>query len=165
AILAVELGDGISPEGFDAIVERHGGTVRELLSDEAIAVFAGHDDDVLRALRAGVELRESISGVRVVVDRVSAGDIAAVRELLRSVDAQNVVLGADALAVVPAAVDVVPHESGAFRVLRFDPEAEPFARRYDTPLIGRGEELALLVTAVDELASARAAGPRPLVGR
>lgn len=153
AVLAVELGDGIAPEGFEAIVDEHGGTVRELLSDEAVAVFAGHDDDVLRALRAGVELRQNIAVVRAVVDRVSAADIDSVRELLRSVDAENVVLGADALAVVPAAVDVVPHESGAFRVLRFDPEAEPFARRYDTPFVAREGELDWLGARLDDVAS------------
>ena len=65
---------------IDGVVARHGGTVRELLSDEAVAVFAGHDDDVLRALRAATDLRELLpAGVRarMVVDR-RAGDIDAV---------------------------------------------------------------------------------------
>src|SRR5262249_28588965 len=41
AVLGLELVDGAGLNGFDGIVEAHGGTIRELLSDEAIAVFAG----------------------------------------------------------------------------------------------------------------------------
>jgi DNA-binding SARP family transcriptional activator len=141
AALAVELTNGASLAGFDELVEAHGGAVRELLSEEAIAVFSGHDDDVLRALRVATAVRKGRDGVRTAVDRVGADDVNAVRELLHAADVENVVIGRDALALVPAAVDVVPHESGGFRVLKFDPDAEPFARRFDTPLVGRATEL------------------------
>jgi DNA-binding SARP family transcriptional activator len=150
AALAVELTNGASLVGFDELVAAHGGMVRELLSDEAIAVFSGHDDDVLRALRVAMAVRRGRGGVRTAVDRVGADDVETVRELAHAADAENVVIGRDALALVPAAVDVVPHESGGFRVLRFDPGAEPFARRFDTPLVGRATELAQLRARFDE---------------
>jgi DNA-binding SARP family transcriptional activator len=150
AVLAVELANGASLAGFDELVAAHGGLVRELLSDEAIAVFAGHDDDVLRALRVATAVRAGRDGIRTAVDRVGADDVEAVRDLMHAADVENVVLGRDALALVPAAVDVVPHESGGFRVLRFDPGAEPFARRFDTPLVGRAGELAQLRARFDE---------------
>jgi DNA-binding SARP family transcriptional activator len=157
AVLAVELPDGLSLEGFDDVVDGHGGTVRELLSEEGVAVFAGHDDDVMRALRAATTLRAGIAGVRTVVNRVRADETDDVRELLGSIDAENIVIGADALALVPAAVDVVPHESGAFRVIRFDPNAEPFARRYDAPFVGRSAELERLGEALRDGSAKRLA--------
>ena len=47
------------------IVERHGGTVQQLLGDELIATFGvprTHEDDALRALRSATELREALEG-------------------------------------------------------------------------------------------------------
>jgi DNA-binding SARP family transcriptional activator len=164
AALAVELTNGASLVGFDELVAAHGGMVRELLSDEAIAVFSGHDDDVLRALRVAVAVRRGRDGVRTAVDRVGADDVETVRELAHAADAENVVIGRDALALVPAAVDVVPHESGGFRVLRFDPGAEPFARRFDTPLVGRATELGQLRARFDEAVDMRGARRVVVIG-
>jgi DNA-binding SARP family transcriptional activator len=163
AALAVELAVD-AREQVDRVVAFHGGTVRELLSDEAVAIFAGHDDDVLRALRAAVELRETRAVVRTVVDRIAADELEAVRRFLHRADTANVIVGADALAVVPAAVDVVPHESGGFRVLQFDQRAEPFARRFDTPLVDRTNELGLLNAALDDVAASNAARRLVVVG-
>ncbi|HEX4526261.1 MAG TPA: AAA family ATPase, partial [Gaiellaceae bacterium] len=54
----------------------------------------------------------------------------------------DLLLGPAALRLVPRAVDVVPHGSAdGYRVLRFDPESEPFLRHLDTPLVGRRAEL------------------------
>jgi DNA-binding SARP family transcriptional activator len=164
AVLVLELSDGASLDGLGEIVEAHGGTVRELLSDEAVAVFAGHDDDVLRALRVATRMREGPGAVRTAVDRVRAADVEDVRALLRAVDVENVVIGAAALSLVPAAVDVVPHESGGFRVLRFDPDAEPFARRFDTPLVGRGAELEELQARFHETVEAGASRRVVVIG-
>ena len=53
---------------------------------------------------------------------------------------------------MPAAVDVVPHESGAgYRVLRFDPGAESFVRHLDAPIVGRVAELGGLDAALAEV--------------
>ena len=164
AVLALEVTGGATVNGFEGIVELHGGTVRELLSDEAVAVFAGHDDDVLRALRAAAAVREGLDGARTVVDRVGAHEVDAVRGLLHAADVENIVIGADALALVPAAVDVVPHESGGFRVLRFDPDSEPFARRFDSPFVGRSAELDRLRAGLDEVAATGAARRIVVIG-
>ena len=45
---------------------RHGGRVEQLLGEEAVAVFglpAAHEDDLLRALRSVVELRDALSAI------------------------------------------------------------------------------------------------------
>jgi class 3 adenylate cyclase len=52
----------------EAIVERHGGSVEQLLGEEVVAIFGvpvAHEDDALRALRAAVELREAVAPVEV----------------------------------------------------------------------------------------------------
>jgi class 3 adenylate cyclase/DNA-binding SARP family transcriptional activator len=49
-----------------AVLERHGGTVEKFIGDEVMAVFGVpivREDDALRAVRAAVELRESISAL------------------------------------------------------------------------------------------------------
>src|SRR5262249_39861607 len=109
AVLAVEVANGTTLAGVDGRVAAPRRLVRELLSEEAIAVFSGHDDDVLRALRVATAARRGRGGVRTAVDRVGADDVETVRELMHAADVDNVVIGRDALALVPAAVDVVPH--------------------------------------------------------
>jgi DNA-binding SARP family transcriptional activator len=132
------------------VVERHEGSVHQLLAEELVAKFGGHDDDALRALRAVVEVRAAVPPrfvVRAAVERLTgdedvAFELDAVRALLEHAGAGDLLLGPEALKVVPKAVDVVPHESGdGYRVLRFDPAAEPFARRFESPIVGRTAEL------------------------
>ncbi|MCW2963126.1 MAG: hypothetical protein JWO17_378, partial [Actinomycetia bacterium] len=146
------------------VVERHEGSVRQLLAEELVAVFEAHDDDTLRALRAVVEARGTVPPrfvVRTAVERlVGDGDAAleldAVRRLLAHAAAGDLLLGPAALKVVPSAVDVVPHESGeGYRVLRFDPTAEPFARRLESPIVGRVSELDELDAAFGEVGAPR----------
>jgi class 3 adenylate cyclase/tetratricopeptide (TPR) repeat protein len=50
-------------EAMRAVVERHGGTVEKFIGDAVMAVFGIpvlHEDDALRAVRAAVEMRESL---------------------------------------------------------------------------------------------------------
>ena len=147
-----------------ASVERREGTVRALAADDVVAVFGPphpHEDDTLRALRAVSAVREAVPrgfAVRAAIERLAgranrAGDLDGLRMLLAGARADDLLLGPAALQVVPAAVDVVPHESGAgYRVLRFDPEAEPFVRHLDVPLIGRSAELERLESALSDVA-------------
>jgi class 3 adenylate cyclase len=53
-------------EAMRAAVERHGGRVEKFIGDAVSAVFglpAAHEDDALRALRAGVEMTERLAAL------------------------------------------------------------------------------------------------------
>ena len=155
------------------IVRRHEGIVRGPAPDDVVAVFGPprpHEDDTLRALRAASAVREAVPrgfAVRAAIERLAGGangpaDFESLRLLLAGARADDLLLGPAALQVVPAAVDVVPHESGSgYRVLRFDPDAEPFARHLDAPLIGRSAELERLGGELAEVA--RSGLPRRVV--
>jgi len=72
------LGEALDPESVHgilerysrdarAIIERHGGTVEKFIGDAIVGFFGMdelHEDDALRALRAAVELRESVWQLR-----------------------------------------------------------------------------------------------------
>ena len=149
------------------IVERHGGVVRRLLAEEVVALFGtpqAHDDDAMRALRAASELRKALAGgvvARIAVER-AAEPVEAARRLLSGAGSGDVLLGPAALRLVPGAVDVVPHGTGdCFRVLRFDPTAEPFQRHLDAPLVGRLPQLDQLEAALE--ATVQSGAPRQVV--
>ena len=141
------------------IVERHEGELQQLLAEEVVAVFGSpvaHDDDALRALRAVEDVRAALPdrfAVRAAVERLAgATGVDDVRGLLAQAAAGDLLLGREALRVIPAAVDVVPHESGAgYRVLHFDPGAESFVRHLDAPIVGRVAELERLGTVLAEV--------------
>jgi class 3 adenylate cyclase/tetratricopeptide (TPR) repeat protein len=96
------LGERLDPEAlrdvqtryFEAMrqpLERHGGTVEKYIGDAVMAVFGVpvlHEDDALRAVRAGIEMRDAMAslnarlhadlGVRLVVRiGVNSGEVAA----------------------------------------------------------------------------------------
>src|SRR5438270_8652674 len=55
------------------IVERHGGTVEKFIGDAVMAVFGVpvvHEDDALRAVRAGAEMRERLAELNRELERV-----------------------------------------------------------------------------------------------
>jgi len=155
-----------------AILERHGGTVEKFIGDAVMAVFGipqVHEDDALRAVRAAAEMRDAMSGLEldarigVNTGEVVTGD----GETLVTGDAVNVaarleqaaapgevLIGAGTLGLVRAAViteAIEPLELKgksepveAHRLVAVDPDAPGFARRLDTPLVGRERELDLL---------------------
>ncbi len=145
------------------VIERHGGSVRQLLAEELVAVFGSphaHDDDTSRALRAVIEAREAVPPRFVVLTAIErlggegerSTELDAVRRLLSHAAPGDLMLGPEALRLVPKAVDVVRHESGeGYRVLRFDPRAEPFARHLEARIVGRGRELAQLDVTFDRV--------------
>jgi DNA-binding SARP family transcriptional activator/tetratricopeptide (TPR) repeat protein len=155
------------------VIERHGGSVQQLLAEELVAVFGaphGHDDDTSRALRAVIEARDAVPPRFVVLSAIErlggeedvSAELDAIRQLLAHAAPGDLLLGPEALRLVPAAVDVVPHESGeGYRVLRFDPTAEPFARHLEAPIVGRESELRQLETRLDEVV--RVGSPRRVV--
>jgi tetratricopeptide (TPR) repeat protein len=155
------------------VIERHGGSVHQLLAEEVVAVFRAHDDDTSRALRAVLEVRDAIPPGFVLLSAVERlggdGDLAteldAMRRLLGHAAPGDLMLGPEALRLVPKAVDVVPHESGdGYRVLRFDPRAEPFARHLEAPIVGREAELAELEARLDDVVRTGAPRRVALVG-
>ncbi|MFL5928878.1 MAG: ATP-binding protein, partial [Gaiellaceae bacterium] len=158
------------------IVEQHEGVMRPAEGDETVVVFGppqAHDDDTLRALRTAVAVRDRAPDevvTRMAVDRLAGTDgrateLETLRRLLGRARRDELLVGAAALQLVQAAVDVVAHESGeGYRVLRFDPDAEPFPRRFDTALVGRRTELRRLQAELEAVAENRTAGRVVVVG-
>ncbi len=124
------------------VIERHGGTVEKYIGDAVMAVFGvpvAHDEDALRAVRAGAEMREALerlngalraergvtlearTGINtgpVVVgpggpgEAIVVGDAVNVAARLQAVAAPGeIVIGGTTHALVRDAVDVGPPES------------------------------------------------------
>ncbi len=150
---STELGERLDPESLRAVmgryfasmrevIERHGGTVEKYIGDAVMAVFGvpiAHDDDALRAVRAGAEMREALvklndflraergvtlaarTGINtgmVVVgpggpgEAIVVGDAVNVAARLQAVAAPGeIVVGATTCALVRDAVDVGPARS------------------------------------------------------
>jgi DNA-binding SARP family transcriptional activator len=157
----------------EAIVERHGGTVEQLLGEEVVAVFgvpAAHEDDALRALRAAVELRDAVAPVDVRAAVVtgelvvggkslSGGAITVARRVKESSKAGEILLGPKIRALAGAAV-----ETDGARLVGLVGGARPLPLRLDTPLVGRQAELEQLQLAAREAFSARSCRHLVVVG-
>jgi DNA-binding SARP family transcriptional activator len=156
---------GLDPERIRALavsartaIELHGGSVEARGGDELLGVFgvpAAHEDDALRALRAGAELGTE---VRVGVDTgevlaghgfVSGEVVLTAKALQRAAAPGEALLGEATLALCRDAVDVEPAD-GAFRLVEVKEGAQPIARALDAPLVGRKQELATLEAAFAE---------------
>jgi class 3 adenylate cyclase/tetratricopeptide (TPR) repeat protein len=158
-------------ESARSVIERHGGTVEKFIGDAVMAVFGvpqAHEDDALRAVRAADELRESLAAgdvqVRVGVNTgevvageggtLITGDAVNVAARLEQAAAPGeVLLGTETLRLVRDAVRVEPrslavkgkeHPVEAARLVAVDRSAPAFARRLDSPLVGRRRELGRL---------------------
>src|SRR5439155_14041460 len=62
------------------VLERHGGTVEKFIGDAVMAVFGlpvVHEDDALRAVRAGAELREALEAELPVRIGINTGEVVA----------------------------------------------------------------------------------------
>jgi class 3 adenylate cyclase/tetratricopeptide (TPR) repeat protein len=147
------LGESTDPEAvrrimmryFDEmriVVERHGGTVEKFIGDEVMAVFgvpSVHEDDALRAVRAGAEMRLRVDelneelepdwGVRLAVrigintGEVVAGDpstgqtfvtgdpVNVAKRLQQAADAGEILIGRSTYPLVKDAVKAGPLES------------------------------------------------------
>jgi DNA-binding SARP family transcriptional activator/tetratricopeptide (TPR) repeat protein len=169
--LDVEAARGVLSRGLaslEEIVLRHGGTVEQLLGEEAVVVFgvpAAHEDDVLRALRSVVELRDALGAVavRVAVETgevlvgedgrvLSGGALTTARRAKESAREGEVLLGPAAAAQSVGAAWTEPSEGG-HRLVELVEGAPAIARRPDSPLVGRRTELEKLVLAVRESAA------------
>jgi DNA-binding SARP family transcriptional activator len=186
AVLFAELvlPDGLDPEAelrlasgclaaASSVIAGHGGAARQLLGEEIVAVFGvpvSHEDDALRAVRAGLELRAAVERGGVAIrSAVEAGEVfvgdegpgitgaalTAGRRLKEASAPGELLLGAGALRLVGHAVDVVPSGEG-FRLLRLVEDASPAARHLEAPLVGRAVELEQLRAAAGDAVRARA---------
>jgi DNA-binding SARP family transcriptional activator len=164
-----------------AAVERHGGSVQQLLGEEVIAFFglsAVHEDDALRAARAAVEVRGAYDRLGVPARiGIAAGEVLAGEEgiphagsALRQARRLKEAAGLGAILLAPAvlrligpAVDAVPADrrGEGYRLLRLSPR--PVAR-FDTPLAGRERELARLQEVVAAVEADRRSARIVLVG-
>src|SRR5436190_74400 len=163
-------------DGMRAILERHGGTVEKFVGDAVMAVFGvpvAHEDDALRAVRAAWEMRAKVpelgltARIGVNTGEVVAGEGEAIvtgdavnvaARVEKAAEAGDVLIGPVTRRLVRGAVQVEPLEVAAkgkpapvqaFRLLHVDPQADAIARRLDTPLVGRREELEQLRQAFD----------------
>jgi class 3 adenylate cyclase/tetratricopeptide (TPR) repeat protein len=158
-------------DAMRAVVERHGGTVEKFVGDAVMAVFGlprAHEDDALRAVRAALEMQEAAgdfvlriginTGVVVTGDEATTlvtGDaVNTAKRLEQAAGGGEVLVGAVTERLVRHAVQLEPVSPvdakgksaavEAWRVQSVIAGAEPFARRWDTPLVGRRRELAVL---------------------
>ena len=169
--LDVEAARGVVSRGLaslEEIVLRYGGTVEQLLGEEAVAVFglpAAHEDDVLRALRSVVELRDAMTRlpIRAAVETgevlvggngrgLSGGPLTTARRVKETAGAGEILLGRAAAAQSAGAAWTEPSEGG-HRLVELVEGAPAIARRPDAPLVGRRAELDRLVVAVRETAA------------
>ncbi len=171
-----------------AAIERHGGTVEKFIGDAVMAVFGVpqvHEDDAFRAVRAALELRDSVEiDVRIGVntgqvvagtgDTLVTGDAVNVAARLeQAAGVGEVLLGADTYRLVRDAVNVEllpPLEAKgksepltAYRLVAVTGE-EAHLRRLDVPLVGRSRESRLLVGAWERVCSERACALFTILG-
>src|SRR6478672_11124722 len=182
------LGESVDPEALQgllaayfermkAIVESHGGTVEKFIGDAVMAVFGvpvAHEDDALRACRAALEMRDALPELGVegrigvntgevltgTEERLATGDAVNVAARLeQAAEPGEVLIGAETLALVAAAVEV-----GEQRSLELKGKSEPVTanpivsvleapeRSHASCCVGRERELRQLVDAWDRAA-------------
>ena len=171
-------------EAMRTAVEAHGGTVEKFVGDAVMAVFGlprAHEDDALRAVRAALEMQKAAgelvlriginTGVVVTGDEMTTlvtGDaVNTAKRLEQAAGGGEILIGGVTEQLTRHAVELEPvppiDAKGksaaveAWRVLGVIAGAEPFARRWDTPLVGRRSELEMLrdeLTACDGRAAA-----------
>jgi class 3 adenylate cyclase/tetratricopeptide (TPR) repeat protein len=176
-------------ERMKRIVERHGGVVEKFIGDAVMAVFglpAVHEDDALRAIHAatemqpaltelGIECRVGICSGEVVTgteERLATGDTVNVAaRLQQAAEPGQILLGESTLrlaggaveaeAVEPLALKGKSEPVPAWRLVAVSTAAEP---RFDSPLVGREQELQTLAEAWERACSAPACELVTVVG-
>ena len=171
---------------MSAIIQRHGGIVERYIGDAIMAVFGVpilHEDDALRAVRAAVEMRDTLAilnreleagwGVRLAhriginTGEVIAGDdtqghrfltgeaVNVAKRLEEAAAANEILIGEpthklvrDAVVVEPSGPRALKHGETihALVVVNVLARAPGFARRFDSPFVGRERQRAVLET-------------------
>ena len=155
-----------------AIVETHGGVVEKFIGDAVMAVFgvpAVHEDDAVRALQAatamqlampelGIEGRIGVCTGEVVTgteERLATGDAVNVAARLQSaaqpgetlLDQTTLRLAGDAIKAEPGKPLELKGKAKPVPAWRLVAMSAVGERRFDSPLVGRGQELAALTEA------------------
>jgi class 3 adenylate cyclase/tetratricopeptide (TPR) repeat protein len=156
-------------ERMQAIVERHGGSVEKFIGDAVMAVFGVpklHEDDALRAVRAAVEMRDTLPELALqgrigvmtgevvtgTAERLATGDAVNVAARLeQAAQPGEVLIGRPTLALVRGAAEVESVEPlelkgkaervAAYRLLRVHDAPD---RRHASAFVGRRRELELV---------------------
>ena len=164
------------------VLTRHGGSVEKFIGDAVMAVFGiptVHEDDALRAARAGHDLREGLRvlnadlrdefdielQVRIGINTgevvtstggtLATGDAVNVAARLeQAAQPGEILIGARTRELAEGALELEPVEPieakgkteavAAYRLIGVRGDAPAFARRFDTPFVGRVDELAQL---------------------
>jgi class 3 adenylate cyclase len=173
------------------VLERHGGTVEKFVGDAVMAVFGipiATEDDALRAVRAAVELRDTVHelGLDARIG-VNTGDVVAgegdtfvtgdavnvAARLEQSAGAGEILLGGETLELVrdattsqPIALDLKgkPEPIVAHRLLSLDVSASGISRRLDQPIVGRERERQRLRADFDDAVASQTPRLFTLVG-
>jgi class 3 adenylate cyclase len=196
------LGDQTDPETLRAlmrryyetargVLERHGGTVEKFVGDAVMAVFGiptSTEDDALRAVRAAVELRDTVHqlGLDARIG-VNTGDVVAgegdtlvtgdavnvAARLEQAAGAGDILLGAETARLVRDAVESDPVQLDlkgkpggvrAHRLTRLESAAPGITRRLDRPMVGRERERARLRGDFDDAVATRTSRLFTLIG-
>ena len=150
------------------VIGRHEGSVTAQQDDAVTATFglpSLHEDDALRAVRAAVDLRDLLAGDPELGPRIgiATGEVVASESatlfgtvagsalgLAHVAAPAEIVLDDPTRRLVAHAIDVAPSPgAAAFRLRTLLPDAPPFARRLEAPLVGRRAELAELLEAFE----------------
>jgi class 3 adenylate cyclase len=178
-------------ESARVVLEHHGGTVEKFVGDAVMAVFGvpvATEDDALRAVRAAVELRETVQrlGLQARIG-VNTGDVVAGEgDTLVTGDAVNVAarleqsaapgelllgrtttnLVRDAVMVEPLNLSLrgKPNPVTAYRLLTLEATAAGVTRHLDRPMVGRTRELDRLSADLSDAAASRTSRLFTLIG-
>src|SRR5262249_31958719 len=119
-----------------ATIELHGGSVETRAGDELLGVFgvpSAHEDDALRAIRAGAEVGEAHTGLRIAIDTgevlagrgfVSGEVVARAKRLVLDAAPGESIIGSATLELCGRAVVVDDHD-GIRRLREVDRGAQP----------------------------------------
>jgi len=163
-----------------AAVTRHGGVADRLADGSVSAVFGvpvAHEDDPVRAARAGVEAREALAATPAVTFRgaIEVGEVVAGEQTvsgppIRAATRVREGAATGELLVGPAAIRrldrlaVLEMHGDAATLVGLAEPRPGFARRPETKLVGRKRELEAIRRSLERAKDSRAAGAVLLVG-
>jgi DNA-binding SARP family transcriptional activator len=152
-------------EAIRLALARHGGVIERALGDLFVCVFGAaevQEDAAIRTLRTAAELRNEphlrmgVATGEVVVSAsgVIGAPITQAQRLQLGGTVGEILIDRMSWQLVRDAVDVEP-TADAFRVLEIDLWRAGIARHIDSPLVGRAQELQLLLSAYERAIATR----------